>query len=240
MRHVAPRNATASLPPKADRAPSPRRLDRALRTLLRPCGSALIAVGLVAGLAGAAQAACAKVKQTRPGEVYLLRGLANIFSLGLDEMGKQFTSYGMENCVFNHSVWQSLANDILERSYKGEVNFPVIIIGHSLGAGAAPQLATTLGKHGVPTAYVVMFDPVEPTRAGANVQEIINFYLPKRQDNLVRPTGDFTGKLSNVNLARFGGFTHLNIDYNKDLRRIVYRRTLELSQAQTDAATKEK
>ncbi len=240
MRHVAPLYPTARLSPRTDRITCRRQSGRALQLLRSAFASCLVAIGLAVALAGAAQAACAKVNSTRPGEVYLLRGLANIFSLGLDEMGKQFTSYGMENCVFNHSVWQSLANDILERSYRGAVNYPVIIIGHSLGAGAAPQLATTLGKHGVPTAYVVMFDPVEPTRAGANVQEIINFYLPKRNDNLVRPTGDFTGKLSNVNLARFGGFTHLNIDYNKDLRQIVYRRTLELSQARTDAAANEK
>jgi len=85
-------------------------------------------------------------KPTRPGEVYLLRGLANIFSLGLDEMGDQFHKFGMESYVYNHKHWQSLVDDIVERSYENEISFPIIIIGHSLGAGAAPQMATALGQ----------------------------------------------------------------------------------------------
>jgi thioesterase domain-containing protein len=184
-----------------------------------------------ATLPGAALAQCAKMKPTRPGEVYLLRGLGNIFSLGLDEMGQDYTKFGVENCIFNHSVWESLANDIIERSYRRQVNFPVIIIGHSLGAGAAPRLATRLGKAGIPISYVVMFDPVEPTLVGANVAEVINYYLPKRQDNKVYGSDQFTGTLQNVNLAKFGGFTHLNVDYDKGLRRAIYEKSLALSDA---------
>ncbi len=180
---------------------------------------------------GAASAQCAKMKPTRPGEVYLLRGLANIFSLGLDEMAQYYTKLGMENCVFNHSVWESLANDILERSYRGEVNFPVIIVGHSLGAGAAPRLATRLGKAGIPVSYVVMFDPVEPTLVGGNVQEIVNYYLPKRQDNKLYPGQTFQGVLENVNVSKFGGFTHLNIDYNTGLRKTIYSKSVQYSDA---------
>lgn len=198
--------------------------------ILRPAFAIAALLGLVAAASpDPAAAACANVKPTRPGEVYLLRGLANIFSLGLDEMGKQFSQYGMENCVFNHSTWQSLVNDIVERSYQGQVSYPVIIIGHSLGAGAAPQMATRLGRQGIPVSYVVMFDPVEPTVVGANVEQIVNYYLPKRKDNRLYAGSGFTGELENVDVGKFGGFTHLNIDYNKSLRRAIYSRSLELS-----------
>ncbi len=194
----------------------------------------VLAVAALVLLSGTAAAQCAKVKPTRPGEVYLLRGLANIFSLGLDEMGQYYSKLGMENCVFNHSVWESLANDLLERSYRGDVNYPVIIIGHSLGAGAAPKLATRLGKAGIPVSYVVMFDPVEPTLIGANVTEIINYYLPKRSDNKLYPGQSFDPAiqtLSNVNVAKFGGFTHLNIDYNTGLRKTIYTKSVGYSDA---------
>ena len=203
------------------------------------CFSLLAAMLLVAvALPTDASAQCARIKPTRPGEVYLLRGLANIFSLGLDEMGKDLSKAGIENCVFNHSVWESLADDIKERSYKGEVSYPVIIIGHSLGAGAAPRLATRLGKQGIPVTYVVMFDPVEPTVVGANVLEIINYYLPKRKDNKLYPGQTFDGLLENVNMAQYGGFTHLNIDKNKQLHRLIYEKIALMTDPERIAASK--
>lgn len=174
-------------------------------------------------------AACAKITPTRPGEIYLFRGLANIFSLGLDEMGKEYSAYGIENCVFNHAHWESVTNDILERSYKGTLSGPIIIVGHSLGAGIAPRMATTLGKNGIEVDFVVMFDPVERTTVGANVDQIVNYYLPKRKDNKLYPRTDFEGELLNVNVARGGGFNHFNIDKNRGLRDRINARVLELA-----------
>ena len=185
-----------------------------------------------------AQADCARIKPTRPGEVYLLRGLANIFSLGLDQFGKELSKLGVENCVFNHSVWQSLANDIVERSYRGEVSFPVIIIGHSLGANIAPKMATIIGRHNIPVAYVVMLDPVEPTFVGKNVEEIRNYYLPKRNDNTLHPLQDFDGDLENVNVKRFGGFDHFNIDENRQLRDLMKSRIIDIINARIAAEKK--
>ena len=188
-----------------------------------------------------AQAACTKFKPTRPGEVYLLRGLANVFSLGMDEMSKKYTSLGIENCVNNHSVWSGLANDILERSYKNRINYPIVIVGHSLGAGAAPEMATRLGKYGIRVSYVVMFDPVKPTLVGKNVDEIINYYIYKPgKDKILKPTADFDGKFENIDLAGRSGIDHLNIDKNKSLQNSVYQKTLELSDAVVEANTETK
>jgi len=174
-------------------------------------------------------------KPTRPGEVYLLRGLANIFSLGMDEMGKKFREYGMESQVYNHSHWKSLADDLIERSYEKEISFPIIIIGHSLGAGAAPRMATMLGKRGIPVKYVVMYDPVEPTQVGRNIEEVVNYYLPKNNNtNIVSPAPDFEGTYENVNVRPLGGFNHLNIDYNKEIRSVVYAEALKYSDEQAE------
>lgn len=184
-----------------------------------------------------AQAKCAKIKPTRPGEVYLLRGLANIFSLGLDTTGKQFSKYGIENCVFNHTHWRAIADDIVERARNGQASLPIVIIGHSLGANAAPRMATLLGKYNVKVSYVVMLDPVEPTKVGKNVQKIVNYYLPKKKkDNKLYPDKTFKGNLKNVNVQKFGGFDHFNIDENQDLRKTMYTYTLELSNAFAESA----
>lgn len=181
-----------------------------------------------------ANAGCAKIKPTKPGEVYLLRGLANIFSLGLDDDGKRFSKHGIENCVFNHRHWRALADDIVERGRNKEISFPIVIIGHSLGANVAPQMATLIGKHNIPVSYVVMLDPVEAETVGKNVLEIVNVYLPKRKDTLLRAAPGFTGELTNVDVSIYGKtFDHFNIDNNKALSKAIYERTLELSDAQT-------
>ena len=180
----------------------------------------------------AAQAACAKITPTKPGEVYLMRGLANIFSLGLDQYGKELASRGIENCVFNHSTWQSLVNDIIERSYSGNISEPIMIVGHSLGAGVAPKMATALAKYNIQVAYVAMLDPVEPTRVGGEVEEIINYYLPKRnKDNHLYPGQGFNGELANVNAQEFGGVDHFNIDEKPNLKGVILTKVIEKSDA---------
>jgi hypothetical protein len=195
----------------------------------------LIVIGAV--LSGPAQAACAKITPTKPGEVYLMRGLANIFSLGLDEYGKELSKRGIENCVFNHSTWQSLVNDIIERSYNGQVSEPIMIVGHSLGAGVAPKMATALAKHNIAVAYVAMLDPVEPTRVGGEVEEIINYYLPKRnKDNHLYPGQGFSGDLENINAQKFGGVDHFNIDEKPNLKGVILTKVVEKSDAASQAS----
>jgi hypothetical protein len=198
--------------------------------------AALFLGGALFLAAAPAEAACAKITPTKPGEVYLMRGLANIFSLGLDDYGKELSRRGIENCVFNHSTWQSLVNDIIERSYNGDVSEPIMIIGHSLGAGVAPKMATELAKHNIQVAYVAMLDPVEPTRVGGQVEEIINYYLPKRnKDNKLYPGQGFTGDLENINAQKFGGVDHFNIDEKPNLKGIILTRVIEKSDAASQA-----
>lgn len=192
---------------------------------LRLAGFRLALAMLLALIAGTAHAQCAKIRPTQPGEVYFMRGLANIFSLGLDDFGKEITAAGIENCVFNHSYWQSIVNDVVERSYRGEVSFPIVIIGHSLGANIAPKMATAIGNRGIPVSYVVMLDPVEATVVGRNVKEIHNYFLPKRQDNRLYPGSTFDGLvIENVDVTPFGGYNHFNIDKNRQLRNTMKQR----------------
>jgi len=86
-----------------------------------------------------------------------------------------------------------------------------------------------------------MFDPVEPTRVGKNVEEIVNYYIPHNGGtNVLRPLAGFNGSLENVNVRKFGGFTHLNIDYNKQLRRVIYDESLGYSDRQIEEQESEK
>jgi hypothetical protein len=59
--------------------------------------------------------------------VYLLRGLMNIFSLGMEEIQRR----GIYATVHNYAEWLTLA-DRAAAAYRGGREGPIIIIGHSL------------------------------------------------------------------------------------------------------------
>ena len=58
--------------------------------------------------------------------------------------------------------------------YKAGSEGPIIIIGHSLGADAAMEMAAYLGQRGVPVALVVPFDGTDSYAASANVGRVLN------------------------------------------------------------------
>src|SRR6516164_2095666 len=72
--------------------------------------------------------------------VYLLRGLMNIFSLGMDTLAEQLNRRGVYATVHGYGEWQSLA-DRAAVDFKAGKEGPIILIGHSLGADAVMEMA---------------------------------------------------------------------------------------------------
>lgn len=203
----------------------------------------ITALSLAAFLATASLAHAGKGKfvAERPGEVIFLRGLANIFSLGLDTLSDELKKYGVYSYVHNHKAWQEVGNQIIAKNRRGELSYPVIIIGHSLGAGASPKLATMLGRQGIAVQYMVMLDAVEPLPVTNFVEEAINYYLPKKKgQNVIRPSGDYAGQFENINvLGRLKGIDHFNIDENETLRGQMTKRIFELVKAEEEELKQE-
>ncbi len=191
----------------------------------------LIAAALATVLFGAP---AAKANQSfvpkRPGEVIFLRGLANIFSLGLDTLSEELRRYGVYSYVHNHKDWDKIGQQLIAKSRKGKLTYPIVIIGHSLGAGASPKLATMIGQEGIAVQYMVMLDAVEPLPVTNYVEDAINYYLPKRRgQNLITASKDFEGAYKNVNVKeRLQGIDHFNIDENEILRGQMTKRIFEL------------
>lgn len=156
-------------------------------------------------------------------QIYLLRGLANVFSRGMDEMGARLQSYGFAPRVINHRGWQT-ATDTIVRNYRNGRTAPIILIGHSLGANAAFQISKRLQSKGIPVAYLATFDPVRRFTVPANVQSFVNFY----QNNGHGRTASFPDNRRedkvNLNLTSSPGVTHTNIDQNRRLQNIVIAR----------------
>ncbi len=154
---------------------------------------------------------------TRTGEVILLRGLANIFSRGMDTIGDRLKAKGVNARVYNHGAWQDLAADLIKRNKTKQVSYPVIIMGHSLGGNASVQMASYLGKRGVPVSFVVAFDPTITTVAGARVGRVVNYYLPNGKNRVRRGAG-YKGKLSNINVSNIPNIKHTTVEKTRKLQ----------------------
>jgi pimeloyl-ACP methyl ester carboxylesterase len=146
--------------------------------------------------------------QARP-HVYLLRGLMNIFSLGMDSLAEELSKRGVYATVSNHSEWQSLA-DQAASAYKARKEDPIILIGHSLGADAVMQMAAYLNRKNIPVALVVPFDGTESFSTPANVGRLVN--LTQRKYAYMRPGSGFHGSLANVDVSGDPSIDHINID----------------------------
>lgn len=148
--------------------------------------------------------------RTSATQVYLLRGLLNVFSLGMDSLAAELQSAGISATVANHTLWQGMADEITA-NYRAGRRGPIVLVGHSLGADAVMFMAEYLGQKGVPVSLIVPFDGRNPHAASANVARVLNFY--KDEDVRITRGVGFHGELNNY-YAADPNVTHLNIDKN--------------------------
>ena len=141
--------------------------------------------------------------------VYLLRGLMNIFSLGMDTLAEKIQHRGIYATVHNYSEWQTLA-DHAAAAYHAGTEGPIIIIGHSLGADAVMQMSAYLGRKGVPVALAVPFDGTQSFATPSNVGRVLN--LTHADYGRVYRGAGFHGSIANVDVSSDHNIDHLNID----------------------------
>ena len=141
--------------------------------------------------------------------VYLFRGLADVFSTGMDTLADEINKRGVSATAHSHTDWKSIANKAAE-NYKAGKEGPIILIGHSLGADAVMEMADYLGDKGVPVALVVPFDATQSFPAAGNVARVVN--LTQRDYAYMRPGPGFRGSLSNVDVSSDPNISHTTID----------------------------
>ena len=168
---------------------------------------AALCVFLTAGLAPARAQSTGTL-----GKVYLMRGLANVFSYGMDDLAAKLVARGIDAQVFEHGRWPVLADQAVAWS-RGHRKAPVIIIGHSLGADAAITMAERMTSLGIPPRLVITFDPVGVTSIGAARGQFINYFQSNNGfGKALTPGPGFKGRLTNRNLDGVAGLDHFNID----------------------------
>jgi Thioesterase domain len=162
--------------------------------------------------------------------VYLMRGLLNVFSLGMDQLAAQIARNGIDASVYNHSVEETVVGAIVQK-YRAGDHGPYILIGHSLGADAVMLMAQQLNAQGVPVALVVPFDGTESYTAPANVSCVVN--LTQRKYAYMRPGAGFRGKLSNVDVSSDTTIDHVTIDKSPRLQAMALKEILQASRGQS-------
>jgi hypothetical protein len=166
------------------------------------------AIGVLSVLMVAGFGSTPGMAQSRA-HVYLLRGLMNIFSLGMDTLAEKIQHRGIYATVHNYSEWQSLA-DHAAAAYHAGTEGPIIIIGHSLGADAVVEMSAYLGRKGVPVALAVPFDGTQSFATPSNVGRVLN--LTHADYGRVYRGAGFHGSIANVDVSSDRNIDHLNID----------------------------
>lgn len=179
----------------------------------------LAGVVVLAGLTFAYPlAADAAAPKPQRGSIFLFRGLANIFSLGLDALSDKLHARGVDSTVLNYNGWMAVAQQIEDRYRTDKNALPVIVMGHSFGADVTLDLAGELKKHGIPVALIIEFDAVTEKIVPSNVQHVINFYEPEGIGLKLEGGPGFHGRIDNVDLSKTDpDINHLNIEKSPKL-----------------------
>ncbi len=186
----------------------------------RGVATAILAAALAVTLHGGPAAA-----QSR-GHVYLFRGLADVFSTGMDTLADELSRRGVAAVSLSHTDWKATADKIVV-SYTAGKEGPIILIGHSLGADAVMEMADYLGDKSVPVALLVPFDGTQSFPAPGNVARVLNF--TQRDYAHMRPGPGFRGSLVNVDLSGDPSIDHLNIDKSPRLHARVIEEVLAIT-----------
>lgn len=159
---------------------------------------------------GASPATSAATNPTMHRKVYLLRGLTNVLSPGIDQLADELRKRNIDSTVANHAFSDSLANEAIQDCKSGRVS-SIILVGHSLGASAAVSMAEQLREAGLRVALIVTLDPVVKTVVPNNVHLLKNFYLSSGVGTKVEHGGHFHGVLQNVDMGRNAELGHVSL-----------------------------
>lgn len=196
-----------------------------------------LAVGPAAATAAGPSSAAATT------HVYLLRGVLNIFSLGLDDIAAKLQAQGIPATVSNFMFWSSLADEA-SAAYKSGRLKTIILVGHSSGATALPDMIAKLASLGVPVKLAIGLDSVFKTRLSGAAERYINFYIASGPGEPVTRTQNFKGKLENVDVQSVPGVGHVSIEKNLIMQQkvigainsVVFRQKLPAAPAEARAA----
>lgn len=182
---------------------------------------------LNAPIAMAQQSAQHSTGTPRQVQIDLFRGLADIFSRGMDTLTHTLNRQGYNARVYSTGGWELVAQRIAGDSARGQKDI-MVLIGHSLGANATFDIASELNKQNVPVELIVTFDATRPQPVPKNVRHLVNFYQENGFGKRVFPGQGFQGELSNYDLTAETGLSHTTIEKSPRLHAMVMQKIADI------------
>jgi hypothetical protein len=144
------------------------------------------------------------------GRVILVRGLANMFSTGLNTLTAELRRADYDASVHNHVEGRRLVEETVAAVNAGTLPRPLVLIGHSFGADEALRMGGMLGAGNVPVDLVITFDPTVVGTAPRGPKRVVNFYQERDPlSRMVQPGPGFDGAIENRLVQ---GESHLSIE----------------------------
>jgi len=181
----------------------------------------MVALSLISGLVAAGPVnAATSTPAAASAHVYLLRGVLNIFSFGLDDIAEKLRAQGIQVTVANFVSWSSLANEAAAEYRSGRTK-TIVLVGHSSGATALPDMVARLNELDTPVKLAIGLDSVFRTSLNGRVGKYINFYIANGAGTPVAKGSRFQGALENVNVENVPGVGHITIEKNRIMQQKV-------------------
>jgi hypothetical protein len=116
--------------------------------------------------------------------------------------------------------WSSLADEAAAGYRSGRIK-TIILVGHSSGATALPDMVARLDQLGAPVKLAIGLDSVFRTKLSGRVGRYVNFYIANGNGEPVAKTAQLQGKLENINVQNVPGVGHMSIEKNQIMQRKV-------------------
>jgi hypothetical protein len=135
----------------------------------------------------------AQPKPRATGHAYFLTGFMGVTSR-LDSVMAKVKQRGVVATMAGPGSYEPLANSAIAAHRRGA---PIVIVGYSLGGGAALNMAALLNAAKVPVELVLIVDgnagPLPP-----NVRRVVNLYVPGGYGAPIARPAHFRGSIQNV------------------------------------------
>lgn len=142
------------------------------------CGVALVALLMmvVASTSGCRVTPPVPTHREVAGRVVLIRGLMDVFSLGMNELAGRLAEHGFEATAISGAVRAEEGRRLIAAARTGELPRPLVIVGHSYGGDSAVRLTRQLNRANVAVDKLILVDATTPPPVPGNVRKVFNIY----------------------------------------------------------------
>jgi hypothetical protein len=154
-----------------------------------------------------------RAPSTEGTHVYLMRGLAQTVSEGVDHLSVKLNALGYNTSVHPYDDHVRIIEMITAETRASGGRSHAIVIGHSLGANSVVAVVNGLATRGLSADLAVTFDPTVDIAVTGGTKRFVNFY---QSDNgwgrRVAAAPGQSAPVENIDLKAMEHLTHFTID----------------------------